>query len=137
MRNRGGANQGALAAVLGNIEVAPIVSVGSGRPVDPLTGVDSIHNHSFPWSVRPVGFARNSLRTPANASVDLRVLKFFKIGEHGKLDLVTELFNLLNRRNFTEISPFYGEGAAPLPTFAQPIEASNARQVQFSVDFEF
>jgi hypothetical protein len=26
----------------------------------------------------------------------MRVLKFFRVGEHGKLDFVVELFNLLN-----------------------------------------
>ncbi len=125
------------AAALGNIEVAPIVNVGSGRPVDPLTGMDPIHNLAFPLNVRPNGFGRNSLRTPFTATVDLRVLKYFKLTEHGKLDVVVESFNLFNRRNVTEIDPVFGAGRAPATGFGRPIEASNPRQVQFSIDFEF
>jgi hypothetical protein len=88
-------------------------------------------------NVRPAGFSRNVLRTPATAEVDFRLLKYFPLTEHGHLDVVAEAFNLLNRRNVTEIDPVYGLGASPLPTFGRPLEASTSRVVQFSLDFEF
>ncbi len=128
---------GLLGKLLGHIEVAPIVTLGSGRPVNPLTGVDSNHSHSFPLSTRPLGFARNSLHTPGFATVDLRALKYFKMGEHGKLDFVVEAFNLFNRVNVGGINPFFGTSQNPLPGFAHPTDAFNARQIQFSLDFEF
>jgi hypothetical protein len=68
---------------------------------------------------------------------DLRVLKFFKIGEHGKLDLVLESFNLLNHTNVVALNQFYGPGGSPIPVFATANKASIPRQLQFSLDFEF
>lgn len=110
--------------MFGHIEVAPIFSAGSGRPVNPL-------------SARPVGFGRNSLSTPGLVNVDFRLLKYFPMGKAAKLDLVAEAFNLLNRVNVTRINPVFGSGASPLPSFLQPLPGSGARQIQFSLDFEF
>ena len=70
--------------------------------------------------------------------VDQRtVLRFFAIKPHGTLDLVVEAFNLLNRTNVTELDAVYGPGTMPNTRFGRPIAASNARQIQFSIDFEF
>jgi hypothetical protein len=62
--------------VFGHIEVAPIFTVESGRPVNPLTGVDSTRSGAFPLSSRPQGFGRNSLRSPMLANMDFRALKY-------------------------------------------------------------
>src|SRR5262249_50105272 len=97
-----------LDAILGNIEVAPIVTLGSGRPVNPLTGFDANRSHAFPLAARPIGLGRDSLLTRSLATLDLRVLKFFKVGEHGKLDFVAEGFNLFNHVNVSQVNPFYG-----------------------------
>ena len=48
----------------GHIEVAPIFTVESGRPVNPLTGLDSNRSGAVPVSARPAGFGRNSLTSP-------------------------------------------------------------------------
>lgn len=130
-------NANLLTRILSNIEVATILMIGSGRPVDPLTGFDSNRTHTFPLSSRPLGFQRNSLMTPSTAVLDLRVLKFFKIGEHGKLDVVGESFNLLNRTNVVQVDPWFGPQLTPVSMFRHPTEALNARQFQFSLDFEF
>ena len=71
---------GVIAEVLGNTEAAPILIIGSGRPINPLTGFDASHSGALPLSSRPLGFGRNSLVTPRQVQFDLRVLKFFKIG---------------------------------------------------------
>jgi hypothetical protein len=126
-----------LSGLLEHIEVAPIVTLGSGRPVNPLTGVDSNRSDAFPISSRPLGLARNALQTSWFAAVDLRVLKYLPIGEHGKLDFVAEAFNLFNRTNVSQINPFFGSGIQPLSGFGLPVEAFNARHLQFSIDFEF
>jgi hypothetical protein len=123
--------------IFSNIEMAPIISIGSGRPVNPLTGLDSNQSQAFPFASRPLGYGRNSLRTSPTAVLDLRVLKFFKVGEHGKFDIVAEAFNLFNRTNVTQVSPYFGTGQVALRTFGKPIEAMNPRQAQFSLDFEF
>jgi hypothetical protein len=128
---------GWLSRFLSNIEMAPIVAMDSGRPVNPLTGFDSNQSHTFPFAARPLGLARNSLMTPATVVFDLRVLKSFNIGEHGKFDVVAESFNLLNHRNVSQIGSWFGAGLSAVSTFGHAVETLNPRQLQFSLDFEF
>jgi hypothetical protein len=130
-------SSGAIAKLFGNIEIAPILTIGSGRPINPLTGFDANRNGALPLSSRPLGFVRNSLRTGTQAQLDLRVLKFFKIREHGKLDFVVEGFNLLNHTNVVALNQFYGVANSSLPEFSMPNKAGIPRQLQFSIDFEF
>jgi hypothetical protein len=120
-----------------HIEVAPILTVGSGGPVNAVTGGDDNRTRAFPFTSRPLGLSRNAARLPSSASLDVRVLKYFNIKPHGKLDLVVEAFNLLNRTNVSQINPVYGPLLTPRPAFGRPIEAGIARQIQFSLDFEF
>ena len=126
-----------LMRVFGHIEVAPILTLESGRPVNPLTGIDSNGSHPFPLSARPPGFGRNSLQTPMMANMDLRILKFFPFGKTARLDLVGEAFNVFNRANVVQINPVFGAGLTPLVGFRQPITGAGARRIQFSIDFEF
>src|SRR5215472_99529 len=128
---------GLIPKIFDNIEVAPILTLGSGRTINPLMGFDANRTGAFPLSSRPLGGARNSLRTGTQAQLDLRVLKFFKIGEHGKLDVVAESFNLLNHTNVVALNQFYGVASSPPPVFATPNKAGIPRQLQFSLDFEF
>jgi Carboxypeptidase regulatory-like domain/TonB dependent receptor-like, beta-barrel len=130
-------SSGLIAKLLGNIEVAPILIVGSGRPINPLNGFDANRSGALPLSSRPAGFGRNSLATSNQVQFDLRVLKFFRVGEHGKLDFVVESFNLLNHTNVVALNQFYGAESSPLPEFATPNKAGIPRQWQFSIDFEF
>ena len=125
------------AKLFGDIEVAPILIIGSGRPINPLTGFDANHSSAFPLSSRPLGFGRNSLSTPVRVQCDLRVVKFFKIGEHGRLDFVAESFNILNRTDVVSLNQSFGPDSSPISVFATPNKAGASRQVQFSVDFEF
>ncbi len=130
--------EGELGRILENIELAPILTISSGRPMNPLVGLDLNRNDAFPLSSRPLGMARNSLRTPSFAALDLRALKFLPIrGHRARLDLVAEFFNLFNHLNVNDINPFFGTASTPLPDFGRPIDASNPRQIQFSIDFEF
>jgi hypothetical protein len=138
-KNRGQAHSSTLLeSILGHIEVGSILTVASGRPENPLTGLDSNRGQAFPLSARPRGFGRNSLATPGQATLDLRVLKYFPFDSPSRrLDLVVELFNLFNHSNVTQINPVYGMNSLPLTGFMQPIAGAGARQIQFSLDFEF
>jgi hypothetical protein len=51
--------------------------------------------------------------------------------------LVVEAFNLLNRTNVTQVNTVYGPLLTPGRSFGRPIQAGLARQLQFSIDFEF
>ncbi len=72
-----------------------------------------------------------------SANMDFRLLKYFTVGRSARLDLVGEAFNLFNRVNVVQINPYFGARASPQPGFAQPITGMGARQIQFSLDFEF
>jgi hypothetical protein len=87
-------NTGWLTQAFSHIEVGPILTLESGRPVNPLTGLDSNQSHAFPLSARPLGLGRNSLNTPALTTMDFRVLKYFPFGDVKRLDVVAESFNL-------------------------------------------
>jgi len=128
---------GVIAKLFGNMEAAPILIIGSGRPINPLTGFDANRSGAFPLSSRPLGFGRNSLATTSQVQLDLRLLKFFKVGEHGKLDFVVESFNLHNHTNVAALNQFYGPESSPIPVFTRPNKAGIPRQLQLSIDFEF
>ena len=130
------ANPGPLMKVLYGFEFAPIVSLYSGFRANPTTGLDSNREHIFPFAARPQGFARNSLHTPANVNVDLRVLRMVPV-RGGHLDIVAESFNILNHRNVTLLNTDFGSGAQPSAAFGHPIATSTARRIQFSLDYEF
>ena len=101
----------------GQIELAPLITLGTGRPIDPLVGLDSNRSDAFPLSARPLGLGRNSLQTPGIAIVDLGVVKTINLGEHRHLDLIAQFFNLFNHTSATAINPFFGTGALPLPGY--------------------
>jgi hypothetical protein len=128
---------GWLTQAFSHIEIAPIFTAESGRPVNPLTGLDSNRSHAFPLSARPHDFGRNSLQTPKIVTMDLRVLKYFPFGESRRLDVVAEFFNLFNHANVAQINPIFGSHLTPIAGFGHAIEGTGARQIQFSLDFEF
>ena len=132
------ASAGSWVTALSHIELAPILTVQSGRPANPLTGTDTYGTRGYPLSARPLGYARNSLRIPSMTSLDLRLVKAIPLGEERRrLDLVAESFNLLNHTNVTAINPFFGPGYIAAPWFGRAIDALAGRQLQFSIDFEF
>jgi hypothetical protein len=55
----------------------------------------------------------------------------------GHLDIVAESFNLLNHPNISLLNTAFGLGTATQPGFGQPVGASTARRLQFSLDYEF
>ena len=69
--------------------------------------------------------------------MDFRVLKYFPFGGAKRLDVVAEFFNLFNCVNVSQINPVFGSGLTPIPGFRQPTAGTGARQIQFSLDFEF
>jgi carboxypeptidase family protein/TonB-dependent receptor-like protein len=128
---------GWLARSFRHIEVAPIFTAESGRPVDALTGLDSSRSHAFPLSGTPLGFGRNSIQTTGVVTMDFRILKYFPFGGSRRLDVVAEFFNLFNRANVAQINSVFGSNLTPIAGFEQPIQGIGARQIQFSLDFEF
>ena len=56
-------------------------------------------------------------------------MKFFKVGEHGKLDFVVESFNVLFHKNVIALNQFYGPGSSPIPSFATPDKADYSEAI--------
>jgi hypothetical protein len=48
-----------------------------------------------------------------------------------------EFFNLFKRANVGRINPALGSNLTPMSGFAQQIQGAGAREIQFSLDFEF
>lgn len=64
-------------------------------------------------------------------------MKFFKVGEHGKLDVVAESFNLLNHTNVVALNQFYGNIALTTSVIRYSKQSGYSEQLQLSLDFEF
>ncbi len=126
-----------LKEIFSNIEIAPIITLSSGRPVNALTGTDEERSRVFPPVSRPTGFSRNALRTPNFFNTDLRVVKYIPLSESAKIDFAFEFFNLFNKPNAAAINQFYGSNSIPLSTFGTPILFNSPRQFRFSIDLEF
>lgn len=131
------------------VQVSAIISAASGAPFNILAGADLDGNGdggAFPAdrarrdpSDAASSVTRNSGRLATDVSMDLRVSRRFRIGS-GYAELMAEVFNLLNRSNFTEVNEIFGTGAypaSPLPTFGQPTVAASPRQVQFGLRIGF
>jgi hypothetical protein len=114
-------------------------NVGSGLPVNPITGVD---NNGDGYTVdRPVGFGRNSFRTPPQKTFDVSLAKALKVRKRLSEETRLEALNVLNSKDFTTVNNVYGNGATAAATFLAPkagIDNSDpSRQLQFVVRLLF
>ncbi|MGJ5819160.1 TonB-dependent receptor [Paludibaculum fermentans] len=121
------------------IQFSGTLIVGSGLPVNPLTGTDN--NGDTYSSDRPLGFGRNSFRTPIQTQFDSAVSRRVRIRERLTAEFRVEVFNLLNRNNYIEVNNIYGEGSTPRTTFLQPIagvaRTDPSRQIHLGVRLLF
>jgi outer membrane receptor protein involved in Fe transport len=120
-------------------QFSAIATIASGLPVNPLTGLDD--NGDGYKSDRPVGLARNSFRTPAQAAFDASLAKRFTLREGVRLELRGEVFNLLNHSNFIKLNNVYGNATTPDPKFLAPLagvqNSDPGRQFQFGARLSF
>lgn len=125
------------------IQLSGIMNIGSGVPFNIVAGTDlngDGDGGNFPSDRArrtpgdPVSaLSRNSGRLPAEASVDVRVSRRFRLGGRVAVEPIVEVFNLFNRATFTDINNVIGVGAfpsAPLPTYGQFLRAAPPRQAQ-------
>jgi hypothetical protein len=132
------------------IHMAGIATVGSGVPFNILAGTDlngdgdggtfptdrARRNPLSPASSVP----RNAGQLPAEATVDLRVSRSFRLVWKSTVEPMLEVFNLFNRVNYTDVNNVFGVGAFPdnpLPTYGQFQRAAPPRQVQAAVRVVF
>jgi hypothetical protein len=132
------------------VEVAGLVTLASGVPFNILAGADlngdgdggtfpndrARSNPADPSSALP----RNAGRLPREATVDVRVSRRFRLFGDATIEPMLEVFNLLNRVNYTEVNNVFGTGAFPdnaSPTFGQFQRAAPPRQAQIAARVVF
>jgi carboxypeptidase family protein len=78
---------------------------------------------------------RNTFYSPKFVSVDLRVSRKFALGERFKLEVLADMFNLLNRFNVGDVNPLCDPGSSAGGTCAagQPTSAFDPRTFQFGL----
>ena len=98
-----------------------------------LSTTDLYRTGAYPITARPEGLARNPFYQRGVFNVDLRATKgFVWWKDHGIVLFGIGVYNLTNHTNAIRVSQFIG-----LPTYRGLIETLNARQVQFSWQWEF
>jgi outer membrane receptor protein involved in Fe transport len=116
-----------------------VATLGSGLPINAVTGVDN--DGDGYRSDRPVGFARNSFRTPMQATFDASLAKRIQVREGVRVELRAEVFNLFNRNNYIKLQNIYGNSTAPRADFLTPLagvqNSDPARQFQFGARLLF
>jgi hypothetical protein len=121
--------------LLKDFQLGYIFTYASRLPFNILLGSD--RNFDTNNNDRPPGIGRNTGRGFDYAAFDLRLTRRFRLNESVSLQLLAEGFNIFNRANFSVPNNTYGPGANPLPTFGQPTQAFDPRQLQFGVKVSF
>jgi hypothetical protein len=127
--------------LLGNINPDHWLTLGigatiySGTPYNEITGND--YYHTGLGNARPTGVGRNTLQGGGVTSLDLLYNHDFRLtkdtGDKAKiLSAGVSAFNVLNHTNFTSYI-----GTLSSSRFGQPTAALAARQLQFSMGFQF
>jgi hypothetical protein len=131
-----------VAELIGTLNAAAWLNVGvsyeaySGRPYSLITGLDQFNTGTA--NARPPGVARNTLRAPGYASLDLRWWREFPYVRPGaqrakrSTTIGVDAFNVLNRVN--DNTPV---GNLSSPFFGQSTSAGPARRVQFSLRIRY
>jgi hypothetical protein len=137
-------------ALPGSVQLSAIVTLSSGRPYNILAGAD-LNGDGDGGSPSPdrarrtpgdpaSSIGRNAGTLPAQATVDLRVTRRFRLSSRVVIDPMFEVFNLFNRTNFVGVQNVFGAGAyptSPIPTYGQFTNAGPARQAQLAIKVGF
>ncbi len=75
---------------------------------------------------------RNSLRGPGFATIDLSMIKNFKITERHAVQFRAEIFNLFNHANLGNPGTTWGA-----PTFGRILSAADPRLIQLALKYSF
>jgi hypothetical protein len=132
------------------VQFSTIVTAASGRPYTPLIGADANGDGdggAFPSdrarttpTDATTSVRRNSETMKGQFIVDTRLSKHFTFGGTRGFDAIVDVFNLLDRTNFTEINNIFGPGAFPanpVPTYGTYTEALPGRQIQLAAKVTF
>ncbi|HEU4766239.1 MAG TPA: hypothetical protein VFS77_02665, partial [Pyrinomonadaceae bacterium] len=89
-------------ALFGGWTLAPAITIFSGLPF--TAQADNNLTGSSGGGARVPFITRNTFRAPAQATVDFRLSRRFRLSESMNLELLGEAFNLFNRVNVTSVN---------------------------------
>jgi hypothetical protein len=92
-----------------NFEFSSIFTLQSPRPFTIFVGND-VNGDTNPVTDRVGWSPRNSYRGDHFYDFDVRLSRFFKIGEGKQLSLALDAFDVFNRQNVNEVTSVYGGG---------------------------
>jgi hypothetical protein len=131
---------------LGDLTLTPVVRGNSARPFNLLAGFD-LNQDRHSTTDRPAFAGRNTGIGPDFWTFDTRVTRKIAVGEHSRLELIAEGFNVFNRLNFRSVNNVVGNMTGPfnvrgrrnlLPS--QPLAFTSAfepRRLQFGIRLSF
>ncbi|HVX66383.1 MAG TPA: TonB-dependent receptor, partial [Bryobacteraceae bacterium] len=123
-------------ALLGGWQLAPMFQYSSALPFNVQVNYD--RNHDTNLNDRPAGVGRNTGRGFDFASLDMRLSRTFRAGEHCRVQALAESFNTLNRVNRSLPNNIIGTGTgAPLASFGRATAVYDPRQLQMGLRLDF
>ena len=134
--------------LLSDFTFSGILVARSFAPFNLNTGFDSFGDRHTDTH-RPWGLGRNAGRGPAFFGIDARLTRSFTISERVSMNIVAEVFNLLNKTNFKQVNGVVGDIAIEdLPDrlvghrgpVTEPLAFTSTfdpRQFQFSLRINF
>jgi outer membrane receptor protein involved in Fe transport len=126
-------------AVVGNLKLAALVTLESGRLFTVFAGSDA-NGDGNPNADRVGLLERNSLEGPGYRSVDVRVAREFGLSGRTRGEVSVDVFNVFNRTNIRDLNTVWGSfdpNVAPLASFNTPRDVFNPRQVQVGLKVRF
>jgi outer membrane receptor protein involved in Fe transport len=133
---------GVLHALFSGWTISAIASYQTGQPYTPTVNTDLNNDGNSANDIAP-GFTRNSLRLPAQFSLDPRITRDIPLFGAARLQLIAEAFNLTNANNVNNVNrAYYSYNAttrvlSPLPTFNVPTSTAGQRIVQLAAKLSF
>ena len=119
------------------LTLAPVYEYGSGQPWNRLLGYDA--NQDGEFSDRGEGVPRNDQDGPSFSQLSLRLTKSIVLGR-GELELVLEVFNLLNTTNYlvgSVVPQEYKVEEVPNPDFGTYTATLPPREIQLGIRYSF
>jgi hypothetical protein len=107
-----------LRSLSNRVEIGPVVTAGSPRPVNALESSDVYRTGAYPLSARPPGLGRNPFYQRGSFSLDLRVTKGFEIWkDHGVAIFGVDAYNVANHTNPLRVSPYFSTLGVPMASY--------------------
>ncbi len=98
---------------------------------------NSRQTFTVPGITPPIGcdgnLGRNRFTMPMFFQFDLRISKGINLGEHLRMDLIADGFNLFNHTNISAVNQLCDPSAGATCAAGQPTAAYDARQFQFAL----